>query len=76
MNYPKAKEEPISICMHGQTIDDPYQWMREQSDPQLLAWVKQENELTDQFFQKHAISTKHMNKETKTTKNMHLIPIL
>ncbi|MCI9524770.1 MAG: S9 family peptidase [Erysipelotrichaceae bacterium] len=68
MNYPKAKEEPISICMHGQTIDDPYQWMREQSDPQLLAWVKQENELTDQFFQKHADIYKTYEQRNKNHK--------
>jgi oligopeptidase B len=32
---------------HGDTFDDPYAWMRDKSDPELLAYLAAENEWTE-----------------------------
>ena len=50
--YPKAKESEL-FTFQGKTLDDPYQWMRDTYDPQLLAWVAKENAFSDAFFQEH-----------------------
>lgn len=53
MNYPKAKESNEPFVFDNKRLDDPYQWMRDGKNNELLQWVAKENTLTDNFFSKH-----------------------
>ena len=53
MNYPKAKECNEPFVFDNKRLDDPYQWMRDGKNNELLQWVAKENTLTDNFFSKH-----------------------
>lgn len=50
--YPKAKEEALFV-FQGQTLNDPYQWMRDGTNAQLLDWVKAQNAYSDDFFHQY-----------------------
>lgn len=50
MSVPKAKKQPRSITMHGDTRVDNYYWLRddERKSPAVLDYLKQENSYTAQ----------------------------
>jgi oligopeptidase B len=41
---PTAHREPVARTLHGETIVDPYAWMRERDSDRFLAHVRAENE--------------------------------
>ncbi len=45
---PTAKKIPHSFDVHGETIRDDYAWLRDKSDPQVIAHLEAENAYTDQ----------------------------
>lgn len=44
---PTAERRPHSMVLHGETIEDPYFWLREKSDPAVKAYLEAENAHTD-----------------------------
>ena len=43
---PLAPRRPHQRTVHGDVVDDPYAWMRDTSDPDLLGYLAQENAFT------------------------------
>src|SRR5207245_2272658 len=39
---PKAKTEPVTETLHGQTITDPYRWLENAGDPDTQAFTRDE----------------------------------
>ena len=44
---PVAPRRPQLRVFHGDEVDDPYAWMRDKSDPALLAYLEAENAYTE-----------------------------
>src|SRR5205807_3229178 len=44
---PLAKKIPHETQLHGDTLVDPYFWMRQKDNPDVLAYLKAENAYTD-----------------------------
>ncbi len=45
---PVARQVPHETTLHGETRVDPYFWLRERSDPEVLAYLEAENAHTEQ----------------------------
>lgn len=43
MEEPRAKQVPFSIERHGDIRQDPYYWLREKSNPAVIAYLEAEN---------------------------------
>ena len=46
MHPPKAKKVPHQFTEHGNTRQDPYYWMREKENPEVIRYLEAENEYT------------------------------
>ncbi|MFN3927822.1 MAG: S9 family peptidase [Pseudanabaenaceae cyanobacterium] len=44
---PIAPQKDYSYSIHGQTIHDPYFWLREKDNPEVIAYLRAENEYTE-----------------------------
>src|SRR4051812_36416452 len=44
---PVAKQVPHETTLHGDTLHDPYFWLREKDNPEILAYLKAENAYAD-----------------------------
>lgn len=44
---PDAPRRPYRREHHGDVVDDPYHWMSDKSDPELIAYLEAENAFTD-----------------------------
>lgn len=51
-NYPQPKTVDSSSTFFGTTVPDPYRWMENEADTDLVAWIDAENELTQDFLGK------------------------
>lgn len=47
MDAPVAAVKPHAIVKHNHTRVDPYYWMRERSNPEVIAWLEAENKYLD-----------------------------
>ena len=47
MTPPIAQQKPHLLTLHGHTRLDNYFWLRERTSPEVLAYIKAENEYTD-----------------------------
>ncbi len=63
---PRAKRVPHLLDRPTGTVDDPYDWLREKSDPDTLAYLKAENQYTDAWFEPHATLVEHIFQEIKS----------
>lgn len=43
---PVARQDPVTYELHGHARVDPYAWMRDRDDPQVLRHLEQENDYT------------------------------
>lgn len=43
---PMAKKQPVDLTTHGITRSDPYYWLREREDPEVIAYLNAENAFT------------------------------
>ena len=48
--YPLAPWRPVKDQWPGETIIDGYRWFENAQNPEVLAWVAEENAYTDAFF--------------------------
>ena len=49
-NYPLPEKRAFTYTMCGETIADPYAWLEDKNDPDVLRWVAEENAFTDRYF--------------------------
>lgn len=47
MNPPKVKQIPHKVVKHGDTRIDQYYWLRDNKDPEVLEYIRAENEYTE-----------------------------
>ncbi len=45
---PDAPQRPFTRTFHGDAVADPYHWMADKTDPELIAYLEAENAYTDQ----------------------------
>jgi oligopeptidase B len=45
---PQAPQRPHTISAHGHDREDPWYWLREREDPEVLAYLEAENAYTDE----------------------------
>src|SRR6266581_7118246 len=46
---PETPKKPVSTEYHGVTVEDPYQWLEEDNDPQVKTWSDAQNQRTRQY---------------------------
>lgn len=44
--YPPTRVENVVEELHGVTIEDPYRWLEDTTDPKVQDWIKKQNALT------------------------------
>src|SRR5438874_2822536 len=49
---PETPKKPVSTEYHGVTVEDPYQWLEEDTNPQVKAWSAAQNQRTRQCLDK------------------------
>src|SRR6266704_1424516 len=49
---PQTPKKPVSTEYRGVTVEDPYQWLEEDNDPQVKAWSNAQNQRTRQYLDK------------------------
>ena len=48
LTAPDAPQRPFTRTVHGDAVADPYHWMADKTDPELIAYLEAENAYTDQ----------------------------
>lgn len=56
--YPECKTVEVWEDWFGTRLEDPYQWLKNPKDPQVLDFVRRENEFTDQWFDQEKLGEK------------------
>src|SRR5438034_4356812 len=51
---PETPKKPVSTKYQGVTVEDPYQWLEEDNDPQVKSWSDAQNQRTRQYLDKLA----------------------
>ena len=46
-NAPAPARRPAERTFHGDTVVDPYEWLREKTDPEVIAHLEAENAYAD-----------------------------
>ena len=46
---PETPKKPVSTEYHGVTVEDPYQWLEKDEDPQVKAWSDAQNQRTRKY---------------------------
>src|SRR5712692_892272 len=47
MTPPVAKEIPKTTTIHGETRTDPYFWLRDRNNPEVIRYLEAENKFTE-----------------------------
>ncbi|MFQ5805544.1 MAG: prolyl oligopeptidase family protein [Phycisphaerae bacterium] len=62
--YPSTRVDVVTEVVHGVTIEDPFRWLENSNDPEVQAWIQQQNALTrsylDQFSAKRQALTERL----------------
>lgn len=58
MKYPICRKVDVTEEYFGHTLADPYQWVKNAQDPEVLAWVAEENAFTDRWFDQKELAGK------------------
>jgi len=51
-NHATNAKKPVSDEYHGTTVEDPYQWLEKDDDPQVKAWSNAQNQRTRDYLGK------------------------
>lgn len=65
MQPPHAAKLAHQIEIHGDTIVDDYFWLRDRDNPQVMEYLKAENNYTEQVLQPHAELRESLFQELK-----------
>src|SRR6058998_1369973 len=49
---PETPRKPVSTQYHDVTVEDPYQWLENDNDPQVKSWSDAQNQRTRQYLDK------------------------
>src|SRR5213594_1800848 len=49
---PETAKKPVSTQYHDVTVEDPYQWLENDNDPQVKSWSDAQNQRTRQYLDK------------------------
>src|SRR4029078_11965721 len=60
---PRAKRVPTPVSLGGQTVVDPYWWLRNKSDPAVIDYLKAENAYTDAAMKPTVPLHEHLSRE-------------
>jgi len=69
--YPKCRKEAYREEYFGIGLDDPYRWLKNGKDPDVLAWVKAENEYTDNWFDREELDRKEKELKARQLRPMY-----
>src|SRR4029450_5086030 len=61
---PETPKKPVSTKYQDVTVEDSYQWLEEDNDPQVKSWSDAQNQRTRQNLDKLTDRTAHENKLT------------
>jgi len=50
ITYPHTKKVEFSENYHGTILSDPFVWLENAKDPEVLEWVEQQNRFTENYF--------------------------
>ncbi|MDQ3142377.1 MAG: S9 family peptidase [Bacteroidota bacterium] len=48
-DYPQVERKPKELTIHGDVRQDPYYWLNEREDPEVIQYLKSENEYTQKY---------------------------
>ena len=51
MKYPETRKTDVVDDYHGHKVADPYRWLEDTESDETAAWVKAQNEVTDEYLQ-------------------------
>lgn len=51
-HYPATKTQVVSDTYFGTRIDDPYRWLENVKDPEVLQWFQQQDDFTEEVLRK------------------------
>ncbi len=46
-NYPSTEKRDYSYTIHGEEIEDPYTWLEDSEDSEVIKWTEAQNEFTE-----------------------------
>jgi prolyl oligopeptidase len=47
--YPHTRREPVTETIFGTTVADPYRWLENGADPEVVRWTKEQDQLARAF---------------------------
>lgn len=71
--YPKTKKTEYTEDYFGCELKDPYRWLRDAADPEVLSWVQSQNEFTDAWFDKRELEDKIAELKSQKTKPAYMM---
>ncbi|MFN8792115.1 MAG: S9 family peptidase [Bdellovibrionales bacterium] len=76
-DFPKPEKKVVVLEKHQDKREDPYFWMRERENPQVLEHLKAENKASDQYFKIHESTIEKLFQELKsrTAEDDQSVPI-
>ena len=72
MKYPELKKIPHEENWFGEKLEDPYFWIRDAKNPELLQWVKEENEFTDAWFDPDEVAGKEAELKAERPRELYM----
>ncbi|MBA3898911.1 MAG: prolyl oligopeptidase family serine peptidase [Bacteroidetes bacterium] len=64
-DVPKAQKKPYSYTIHGYEISDPYHWLKEKQNPEVINYLYAENAYADNIMKPTMILQKRLYEEFK-----------
>lgn len=52
LTYPDTRRVDHVDILHGESIPDPYRWLEEIDSPKTVAWIQEQNELTQAYLKR------------------------
>ncbi len=49
LNYPESRLSEVVDTLWAQAVPDPYRWLEDDNDPEVVQWVKAQNKVTRSF---------------------------
>lgn len=65
-SFPQAAKKEKSLEIHGIKREDPYYWLRERENPEVIDYLKKENVEADAFFKKNETIINQVFEELKS----------
>jgi prolyl oligopeptidase len=67
--YPETKREMVTDTHYGTVVSDPYRWLEFSKSPEVVEWLKQQNEVTDTYLDETPQWRQIAERITALTKN-------